>query len=140
MQRELTIHNDVQQIELLTGFIEEVCSSLGLDDMLTFNLNLVLEEAVTNVIMYAYPQDEDHTLTLKAWTELSDEVIAFELQDQGKPFDPIKEAPEVDTTLSAEEREIGGLGIFLIRKIMDEVFYRYEDNSNILTMKKKLNS
>lgn len=140
MQRELIIHNDVQQIELLAAFIEELCNSLGLDDMLTFNLNLVLEEAVTNVIMYAYPQDEDHTLTLKAWTEKADEVIAFELRDQGKPFDPIKEAPEVDTTLSAQEREIGGLGIFLIRNIMDEVFYRYEDNSNILTMKKNLNS
>ena len=138
MQRELTLHNDVKQIELLTEFIEVLCEELGLDTMLTFNLNLVLEEAVTNVIMYAYPQNEDHTMTLKAWTEQSDNVLSFELKDQGKPFNPIEEAPEVDTTLSADERQIGGLGIFLINKIMDEVAYRYEGGSNILTMKKNI--
>lgn len=138
MQRELTLHNDVKQIELLTEFIEVLCEELGLDTMLTFNLNLVLEEAVTNVIMYAYPQNEDHTMTLKTWTEQSDNVIAFELKDQGKPFNPIEEAPEVDTTLSADERQIGGLGIFLINKIMDDVTYRYEEGSNILTMKKNI--
>ncbi len=140
MQRELTLHNDVKQIELLTEFIEVLCEELGLDTMLTFNLNLVLEEAVTNVIMYAYPQNEDHTMTLKTWTEQSDNVIAFELKDQGKPFNPIEEAPEVDTTLSADERQIGGLGIFLINKIMDEVAYRYDGGSNILTMKKNINA
>lgn len=140
MQRELTLHNDVKQIELLTEFIEVLCEELGLDPMLTFNLNLVLEEAVTNVIMYAYPQNEDHTMTLKTWTEQSDNVIAFELKDQGKPFNPIEEAPEVDTTLSADERQIGGLGIFLINKIMDEVAYRYDGGSNILTMKKNINA
>lgn len=138
MQRELTLHNDVKQIELLTEFIEVLCEDLGLDAMLTFNLNLVLEEAVTNVIMYAYPQNEDHTMTLKAWTEKSGNVISFELKDQGKPFNPIEEAPKVDTTLSADERQIGGLGIFLINKIMDEVAYRYEKGSNILTMKKNI--
>ena len=138
MQRELTLHNDVKQIELLTEFIEVLCEELGLDAMLTFNLNLVLEEAVTNVIMYAYPQDEDHTMTLKAWTEQSDNIIAFELKDQGKHFNPIEEAPKVDTTLSADERQIGGLGIFLINKIMDKVTYRYEGGSNILTMKKNI--
>lgn len=140
MQRELTLHNDVKQIELLTEFIEVLCEELGLDPMLTFNLNLVLEEAVTNVIMYAYPQNEDHTMTLKTWTEQSDNVIAFELKDQGKPFNPIEEAPEVDTTLSADKRQIGGLGIFLINKIMDEVAYRYDGGSNILTMKKNINA
>ncbi len=138
MLRELTLHNDVKQIELLTEFIEVLCEELGLDAMLTFNLNLVLEEAVTNVIMYAYPQDEDHTMTLKTWTEQSDNIIVFELKDQGKPFNPIEEAPEVDTTLSADKRQIGGLGIFLINKIMDDVTYRYEEGSNILTMKKNI--
>ncbi len=138
MLRELTLHNDVKQIEFLTEFIEVLCEEMGLDAMLTFNLNLVLEEAVTNVIMYAYPQDEDHTMTLKTWTEQSDNIIVFELKDQGKPFNPIEEAPEVDTTLSADERQIGGLGIFLINKIMDDVTYRYEEGSNILTMKKNI--
>ena len=137
MQRELTLYNEVKQIGLLPDFIKEISNGLGLDEMLIFNLNLVLEEAVTNVIMYAYPKGERHSMTLKAWTE-GENVLAFELKDQGKPFDPIKEAPEVDTTLSAEERGIGGLGIFLIQQMMDEVSYRYEGNSNILTMKKNI--
>ncbi len=77
-------------------------------------------------------------MTLKTWTEQSDNIIVFELKDQGKPFNPIEEAPEVDTTLSADERQIGGLGIFLINKIMDDVTYRYEEGSNILTMKKNI--
>lgn len=139
MERELTLYNDVGQIAALAAFVEGVSDELGLDAALTFNLNLVLEEAVTNVIMYAYPQDEQHDMTLKAWTEGND-TLAFELKDQGVPFNPIAEAPEVDTTLSAEERNIGGLGIFLIKQIMDEVSYKYEKESNILTMKKKLHS
>ncbi len=138
MQKQLILRNEVKQIGVLTEFIEGICEEMGLDAMLTFNLNLALEEAVTNVIMYAYPTDEEHSMTMKTWTENNDTVLTFELSDQGKPFDPIKNAPEVNTTLSAEERGIGGLGIFLIKKIMDEVNYRREENTNILTMKKTI--
>jgi anti-sigma regulatory factor (Ser/Thr protein kinase) len=136
MEKQLTLLNKTDQIPLLAEFVEQICEELSLDMMLNFNLNLVLEEAVTNVIMYAYPQDEEHTMTLKAWTE--DDTLAFQLCDQGKPFNPIESAPEVDTTLSAEERNIGGLGIFLIQQMMDDVQYEYKDNSNVLTMKKKI--
>ncbi len=137
MEKQLTLINKTEQITILADFVNEICEELHLDMMLSFNLNLVLEEAVTNVIMYAYPQDEEHTMTLKAWTE--DGKLTFQLSDQGKPFNPIKEAPQVDTTLSAEERDIGGLGIFLIQQMMDEVEYEYKDNSNVLTMKKNIN-
>jgi len=133
MQKELTLYNNTGQISVLATFVEELAEEAGLDASQTFNLNLALEEAVTNVILYAYPQEEEHTFTLKAWDEGS--MLAFELKDQGTPFNPVEEAPEVDTTLSAEERKIGGLGIFLIQKIMDEVSYRYDEGSNILTMK-----
>ncbi|MBQ9640366.1 MAG: ATP-binding protein [Bacteroidaceae bacterium] len=139
MEKQLTLQNKIEQISLLVDFVNQICEELHLDEALNFNLNLVLEEAVTNVIMYAYPQDEAHTLTLKAWTEEGGK-LAFELCDQGKPFNPIEEAPEVDTTLSAEERQIGGLGIFLIKQMMDEVNYEYKDHSNVLTLKKNINS
>lgn len=132
MEKQLTLVNKIEQIPQLAEFVEQICEELGLDVAMNFNLNLVLEEAVTNVIMYAFPQGEEHTFTLKAWTEGN--KLVFELRDQGKPFNPIESAPEVDTTLSADEREIGGLGIFLIQKIMDEVSYQYEGQSNILTM------
>ena len=138
MEKQLTLINKMEQITLLAEFVDQICEELNLDMTLNFNLNLVLEEAVTNVIMYAYPQDEEHTLTVRAWTE--GDKLAFEVCDQGKPFNPIEEAPEVDTTLSAEERNIGGLGIFLIQQMMDEVFYEYKNNSNVFTMKKIINS
>lgn len=136
MDKLLTLSNHIEDIPTLAEFVDTVCEELGLDPALNFNLNLVLEEAVSNVMLYAYPQNEDHTISLKAKTE--GDVLAFELSDQGKEFDPISEAPEVDTTLSVEERQIGGLGIFLIQQIMDEVSYERKDDSNILTMKKKL--
>jgi anti-sigma regulatory factor (Ser/Thr protein kinase) len=100
-----------------------------------FNLNLVLEEAVVNIINYAYPKEEHQSIYLSA--RLREGSIVLILTDTGKEFDPTK-APEADVTLSADEREIGGLGIFLIRQIMNEVRYERIDGKNILTLEKKL--
>ena len=100
-----------------------------------FNLNLVLEEAVVNVINYAYPKEEHQSIYLSA-TQHEDSIILV-LTDTGVEFDPTM-APEADITLSAEERPIGGLGIFLIRQIMNEVRYDRIDGKNVLTMEKKL--
>lgn len=136
MDKLLTLSNHIEDIPKLAEFVDIICEELGIDMALNFNLNLVLEEAVSNVMLYAFPQNEEHTISLKAKTE--DDMLAFELSDQGKEFDPISQAPEVDTTLSVEERQIGGLGIFLIQQIMDVVSYERKDDSNILTMKIKL--
>jgi anti-sigma regulatory factor (Ser/Thr protein kinase) len=136
MERQLTLYNRVEELSRLTEFVEQLCDELSLDAVLSFNLNLVLEEAVTNVVNYAYPPGEEHTLTLKAQAE--GDMLTFILRDQGKPFDPVAQAPDVDTTLSASERPIGGLGIYIIKQIMDEVSYQYLDGSNELTMKKKI--
>ena len=100
-----------------------------------FNLNLVLEEAVVNVINYAYPRKEHQPIYLSA--TLHESTIVLILTDTGKEFDPTM-VPDVDITLSADEREIGGLGIFLIRQIMNEVKYERIDGKNVLTLEKKL--
>ena len=100
-----------------------------------FNLNLVLEEAVANVINYAYPKEEHESIYLSA--KLQEGSIVFVLTDTGKEFDPTM-APEADITLSAEDRPIGGLGIFLIRQIMNEVKYERIEGKNVLTLGKKL--
>ena len=92
-----------------------------------------MEEAVVNVINYAYPKDEEHELTLTV-RQLDNRII-FKIIDTGKEFDPTKQ-PDADVTLSLEERPIGGLGIFLIRRIMQSVEYRRVGNKNILTMVK----
>ena len=98
-------------------------------------MNLVLEEAVSNVILYAYPKGEQQEISLSA--NVSDNNLVFVLTDSGKEFDPTQ-APDADITLSAEERQIGGLGIFLIRQIMNQIEYQRIDGKNVLTLGKQL--
>ena len=135
MEKSIILANDISEISKLNGFIEEIGEEFSLPLDVVFNLNLVLEEAVVNVINYAYPKEEHEEIYVSA--KLNDGSIIFVVTDTGKEFDPTM-APEADITLSAEEREIGGLGIFLIRQLMNEVKYERIDGKNILTLEKKL--
>ena len=136
MEKKLVIKNDISEISKLATFIGELSEELDLTPELNFNLNLVLEEAVSNVILYAYGKEEQKEISLVAY--LSDNNLVFVLTDSGMEFDPTK-VPDADVTLSAEEREIGGLGIYLIRQIMNTVEYQRIDGKNVLTMRKELN-
>ena len=136
MEKKLVIKNDISEISKLATFIGELSEELNFTPELNFNLNLVLEEAVSNVILYAYSKEVQKEINLLA--NISDNNLIFVLTDSGKEFDPTK-VPDADVTLSAEEREIGGLGIFLIRQIMDTVEYQRIDGKNMLTMRKQLN-
>ena len=129
------INDNIAEISRLATFIEEVGEAFELTPDVIFNLNLVIEEAVVNVINYAYPKEEHQSIYLSA--NLHNGSIVFVLTDTGKEFDPTQ-APEADITLSAEERPIGGVGIFLIRQIMNEVKYQRIDGKNVLTLEKKL--
>ena len=131
----LSLRNDVQQILLLEEFMERVATAAGLDPAMTMSLNLALEEAVTNVIMYAYPKGTEGPVDIDATLDGGD--LCFVLSDSGTPFDPTA-APEADISLGVEERPIGGLGIFLVRKIMDQVTYQYTGGRNTLKMLKKI--
>lgn len=135
MQKSLIISNRVEELAQVATFVEQLCEELSLGPELVFNLNLVLEEAVTNVILYAFPGGGTHEVCLTAQTK--DGELIFTLKDDGIAFDPTR-MPEADVTLSAEERPIGGLGILLIRRIMDEVSYQRIGERNVLTMKKKV--
>ena len=135
MEKKLVLKNEIAEINRLAIFIEELGEELNLPPDLIFNLNLVLEEAVSNVILYAYPKEEHQEITLTS--SLTDGNLVFVLTDSGKEFDPTQ-APDADITLSAEERQIGGLGIFLIRQIMNKVEYQRFDGKNVLTLGKQL--
>ena len=134
-ERRLVLHNDIQQIPQLAGFMEDVARDAGLETSMALSLNLALEEAVTNVILYAYPKGTDGLVDIEAI--IRDNRLDFVLTDSGKAFDPTA-APEADITLGVEERAIGGLGIHLVRKIMDNVRYERIDGKNIFTMTKNL--
>ena len=136
----LTLVNRTEEVEKLPIFLEALCEATGCNPAVSFNLNLALEEAVVNVIEYAYPKDgKEYTFTLnvQAVKENGETVLTFKLCDQGTPFDPTQ-TEDVDTTLSAQEREIGGLGIFLVRQLMDDGSYQYVNGSNVLTMTKRV--
>ena len=130
----MILNNEISEISKLQLFVDEIGEELNLAFDVTFNLNLVLEEAISNIIMYAYPKDETQTLTIVAKTQ--DNNLIFVITDSGKEFDPTQ-IPDADITLSAEDRQIGGLGIFLIRQIMNKVEYQRIDNKNILTLSKE---
>jgi len=134
-QNRITLPNDVQAIPELNAFVDEVCENVGFDMSTTLKLNLAIEEAVVNVMNYAYPTGVKGDVDIEA--EANDERLKFVISDSGTPFDPTAKA-EVDTTLSAEDRSIGGLGIHLIRQIMDTINYERVDGKNVLTLRKKL--
>ena len=134
LQRSITLPNDIATITQLSEFVETVCEEKGLDMALTMNLNLALEEAVVNVMSYAYPDSQGD---VKVDIMIDDQKVVSTLTDSGIPFDPTQKG-DVDTTLPAEERPIGGLGIHLVKQIMDKVSYQYVDNQNILTLEKNI--
>ena len=118
------------------GFVDQFLDSVECPMKIQTAICVAIEEVFVNVARYAYPDTEgDMTLHI-GFDEHTREVI-FRMSDKGIPFDPLKK-PDPDITLSAEEREIGGLGIFITKKTMDSVTYAYENNENILTMIKKI--
>ena len=135
MEKSIILTNDISEVSKLNEFVEEIGNEFSLSPEVIFNVNLVLEEAVVNVINYAYPKEKHESIYLSA--RLHEGSIVLVLTDTGMEFDPTM-VPEADITLSADERQIGGLGIFLIRQIMNEVKYERIDGKNILTLEKKL--
>lgn len=134
MQHSITLTNDIQQVPQLADFVDMVCEEVGMDMAVAIQMNLAMEEAVVNVMSYAYPADTVGDVTIEAVT-IADQ-LQFTITDSGTPFDPTAKE-DVDTTLSAEERPIGGLGIHLVRQLMDSITYERIDGKNVLTLRKK---
>ncbi|MBR5030827.1 MAG: SpoIIE family protein phosphatase, partial [Muribaculaceae bacterium] len=116
MRQELTIENDLSHISQVNEFVSEFCGKLNLDKSDTTNMRLAIEEAVVNIINYAYPKGEKSDINIVA--SATSDTIKWMISDDGVAFAPT-DAPDVDTSLSAEDRQIGGLGIFLVRQLMD---------------------
>ena len=131
---QIKLKNSIDQIELLPAFVEEAVKASKLTPDLSGSLNLALEEAVTNVIMYAYPEGKDGECCIDA--EAKEDGLVFTITDSGKAFDPTAKE-EVNIDAGVAERPIGGLGIHLVRKIMDITEYERKDGKNILTLTKK---
>ena len=132
----LVLKNDVHEVTRFSSFIKSALAKLDIDASLVRQLRLAVEEAVVNVIDYAYPVGTDGDITIKMMSD--GHILRFQIIDAGVPFDPTKQ-DKTDTTLSVEDRQIGGLGILLVRELMDSINYEREDGKNILTLIKTLN-
>ena len=134
--KELNIAATVENIEVVTDFVNEQLEALDCPMKAQMQIDIAIDELFGNIAHYAYnPEVGDATVRVEVVEDPLAVVITF--IDKGVPYDPLaKEDPDV--TLSAEERAIGGLGIFITKKTMDSVTYSYEDGKNILTMIKKI--
>ena len=137
ISNSIILHNDVQEVPVMTEFVERTAEQANLDPSVTMTLTLAIEEAVANVMKYAYPKGEVGPIEINA--TINDGSLSFTIKDSGTPFDPTQ-VKKADITLSAEEREIGGLGLHLIRNIMDTVEYHHTSNQNILTLTKNIDN
>jgi serine/threonine-protein kinase RsbW len=135
MRKEMSIKNRVEELERVARFIDEIGEELSLDMELQMNLNLVMEEMVSNIIFYAYPEGVEATIELLA--ECDGKELTLILSDQGRAFDPtLKENFNMD--VNPAERELGGMGIFIVKNIMNQVTYQRLEGRNLLTMKKSI--
>jgi sigma-B regulation protein RsbU (phosphoserine phosphatase) len=131
----LVLKNDVHEVTRFSSFMKSVTEKLGIETSLARKLRLAVEEAVVNVINYAYPAGTEGDVTIKMMSDGN--KLHCQIIDAGVPFDPTAKK-KVDTTLSVEERQIGGLGIHLVRELMDSINYEREDGKNILTLTKNI--
>ena len=136
--KELTIAATVENIETVTDFVNEQLEALDCPVKAQMQIDIAIDELFGNIAHYAYnPDVGEATVRVEVVEDPMSVVITF--IDKGVPYDPLT-AADPDVTLSAEERAAGGLGIFMVRKSMDEITYRYENGSNILSIRKKLRS
>ena len=134
--KELTIAATVENIETVTHFVNEQLETLDCPMKVQMQIDIAIDELFGNIAHYAYnPEIGQATVRVEVVEDPLSVVITF--IDNGVPYDPLAKA-DPDTTLSAEERDIGGLGIYMVKKSMDEIAYEYKDGHNILSIKKKL--
>ncbi len=130
----IELKNNLGQLERLSRILAEYGELHHLPSNALFAVNLALEEIITNVITYGYRDDDEHNIIIRI--NFNQDHLIIEVEDDGLPFNPL-EAPEPDLKKPLEEREIGGLGIHLVRNLMEGLEYRRLEGKNLLIMKKK---
>ena len=134
--KELTIAATVENIETVTDFVNRELEALDCPMKAQMQIDIAIDELFGNIAHYAYnPETGDATVRVEVIEDPMSVVITF--IDKGVPYDPLAQE-DPDTTLSVEERSIGGLGVFMVKKTMDDVTYEYKDGQNILKIKKNL--
>jgi anti-sigma regulatory factor (Ser/Thr protein kinase) len=127
----LQLQNRLAEIARLVDAVESFGTHAGLSSDLTYRLTLSLDEIVSNVIRHGYSDTNDHVVEVRL--SIHDGVVTSVIEDDGHPYDP-RESPEPDLSMPVEQRGPGGLGIFLVRQMMDSIDYARRDGRNVLTV------
>ena len=130
-QLKLKVETNPSELERISAAVEDIGQRENWPAQFIFRVNLVLEELGLNIMSYGYDEglhEFEITLTSEA------DVLRIEVTDDGRPFDPLNEAPEPDLDASVDDRQVGGLGIHLVRTMVDEMSYRREQDKNHLTL------
>ncbi len=131
------LKSSLSELDNLCENLEDIGQKIGLSKKLIFEINLALDELFTNIISYGFTDKEEHRI--KVTMTPQDQVLCLCIEDDGVPFDPTDfEIPDV--ACSVENCKIGGLGIHIIRKLMDDICYQRCDDRNVLTLKKNLSN
>lgn len=134
--KDITVEAKVENIDVVTNFVNDILEENCCPMKIQMQIDVVIDEIFGNISYYAYGAGGGKA-SIQAGIEKGMIVLVF--IDQGIPYNPL-ENKDPDITLNLEEREIGGLGIYMVKKIMDEVSYEYMDGQNILRMRKSLGS
>ena len=134
--KELTIAATVENIDVVTDFVNEQLEAMDCPMNAQLQIDIAIDELFGNIANYAYnPEIGQATVRVEVAEDTLAVIITF--IDNGVPYDPLKKE-DPDITLSAEEREIGGLGIYMVKQNMDDISYEYKGGQNILSIKKKI--
>jgi serine/threonine-protein kinase RsbW len=131
----LFVPNDLAELELVSRRLEEFGREFKLSVGDVSAVNLAIDEILTNIILYGVPRREDHQV--RVYVQLEGNTLTIEIDDGGRPFDPFT-IPEPELDAALEDRPVGGLGIHIVRRLMDDMSYRWDDGHNILTLTKNL--
>ena len=134
--KSITVEAKIENVDKVTEFVNEVLEEKECPLKVQMQLDVAIDEIFGNIAYYAYGKGSGNA-TIQIEMEDNPPKITLTFIDQGIPYNPL-ESKDQDITLDIEDREIGGLGIFLVKKTMDELSYEYVDGQNILTMKKEL--
>ncbi|MGX8680597.1 MAG: ATP-binding protein [bacterium] len=133
---EMTVEATIEQIPAVTDFVAGKLDEYGCPMRAQMQIFIAIDELFSNIAKFAY-HPEKGTVTVRVEVDPAPLAVIITFIDHGKPFDPLQ-AEDPDITASVEERRIGGLGVFLVKKTMDDVAYEYKNGSNILRIKKRM--
>lgn len=132
-KKEIILKNKLSEIRRISKITEKFCENNNLPMRILFDINLSLDELLTNIIHYGFDDEKEHTIIVKL--SLSENILEITIEDDGKAFDPLNAKPP-NLDQSIEDKPIGGLGIYLVKNLMTEINYKRLKSKNILVLTK----